>query len=374
MLRLLFALVLLFHGLIHLMGFAKAFKVAEVPQLTGSFSKSAGVIWLVAALLFAASVLFLFLKKDWWWMAAVPAVLLSQMLIFSQWRDAKFGTFANIIALVGIVLAYGSWDFNAMVKKELAAFFSKEEPAKTVLTKEMLAPLPPVVQKWLERSGTVGKEIVRTVHLKQTGEMKTKPDGNWIPFGAEQWNTTNPPGFIWTTEIKAAPGMTLAGRDKYVDGRGNMLIKLLSLFPVADAKGPETDQGAMLRNLAEICWFPSAALSEYIRWEQLDTLTAQATMTNGGITASGIFRFNADGDMTSFEAKRYYDRKEGATLEDWLVVNKGYRDFDGVRIPNKSEITWKLKDGDFTWLKLEITDIQYNPQLSESLKSSKSSR
>jgi hypothetical protein len=139
-----------------------------------------------------------------------------------------------------------------------------------------------------------------------------------------------------------------------------MLIKLLSLFPIADAKGPETDQGSMLRNLAEICWFPSAALGDHIQWQQLDSLTAQATMTNGGITAAGIFRFNADGDMASFEAKRYYDRKEGATLEDWLVVNKGWRDFDGVRVPYKSEITWKLKDGDFTWLKLEIKEIDYN--------------
>jgi hypothetical protein len=70
MLRLLFALVLLFHGLIHLMGFAKAFKLAEVPQLTGSFSKTSGTLWLVVALLFAASVLFLF----WWCPKSVDLV------------------------------------------------------------------------------------------------------------------------------------------------------------------------------------------------------------------------------------------------------------------------------------------------------------
>lgn len=360
MLRFIFAFILVVHGLIHLMGFAKAFKLAEVPQLTGSFSKPAGMLWFVTALLFVSSVLFFFLKKDWWWMVAAPAVLLSQILIFTQWRDAKFGTLANVIALVGTVLAYGSWSFNTMVKSELAAFFPKEIVAKTVLTKELLAPLPPVVQKWLERSGVVGKKLVAVAHLKQSGEMKTKPDGNWIPFEAEQWNAIDSPGFIWTTQIQAAPGLALVGRDKYVDGRGNMLIKLLALFPIADAKGPETDQGAMLRNLAEVCWFPSAALSDYIQWEQLDSLTAKATMTNGGITAPGIFRFNAEGDMVSFEAKRYYDRKEGPTLEDWLVVNKDYRDFDGIRVPHKSEITWKLKDGDFTWLKLEIKEIDYN--------------
>lgn len=358
--RLLFALVLLFHGLIHLMGFAKAFKLTEVPQLGGSFSKTAGVLWLVTALLFGASLLFYFLKKDWWWMVAAPAVLLSQMLIFTQWRDAKFGTIANLVVLIGIVLGYGSWNFNAMIKSELAAFFPKEIPTAAILTKEMLAPLPPVVQKWLERSGVVGKEIVRTAHIKQTGEMKTKPGGDWIPFEAEQWNTTDPPGFIWTTQIQATPGMTLTGRDKYENGRGNMSIKLLALFPIADAKGPETDQGTMLRNLAEICWSPSAVLSNHIQWEQIDSLAARATMTYAGITASGIFRFDTDGDMVSFEAKRYYEHKDGPTLEDWLVVNTAYRSFGGVRVPHKSEITWRLKDSDYTWLKLEITHIQYN--------------
>lgn len=359
--RLLFALILLIHGLIHLMGFAKAFKMADVPQLSGHFTKPAGMAWLAAALLFSVSVVLFLLKKDSWWMLAAAAVLLSQVLIFTQWRDAKFGTIANLIALVGIVLAFGSWSFNAMVKKELAAFFPKEVATKTVLTKEMISTLPPVVQKWLERSNVAGKEIVRVAHLKQKGEMKTKPDGTWIAFEAEQWNTVDKPGFIWQTAIQAAPYIHIAGRDKYVDGRGNMLIKLLSLFPIADAKGPETDQGAMLRNLAEICWFPSAALSDYIQWEQIDSLAAKATMTYGGITASGVFRFNADGDMVSFEAKRYYERKEGATLEDWFIANKGYRAFDGgVRIPHKSEVTWRLKAGDYTWLKLEITDIQYN--------------
>lgn len=360
MLRIFFLFVLLLHGLIHLMGFAKAYKYAEISQLTGHISKTAGMLWLVAALLFSASAVLFFLKKDAWWMVAVPAVLLSQMLIFSRWHDAKFGTVANVIALAGIVLACGQWSFNTMVNKELTAFLPKEIPAATVLTRDMLAPMPPVVQKWLERSGAVGKPHVHTAHIRQKGEMRTKPGGAWMPFEAEQWNTVDQPGFIWRTSMQAAPGIDIVGRDKYVNGRGNMRIKLLALVPIADAKGPETDQGSMLRNLGEICWMPAAALRDYIRWEQLDSLTAKATMTHGGITASGIFRFNTAGDMVSFEARRYYDRKEGATLENWLVTNTGFGEFEGVRMPVKSEVTWKLAGGDFTWLKLEIVEAGYN--------------
>ncbi|MDP4227768.1 MAG: hypothetical protein Q8910_15505 [Bacteroidota bacterium] len=66
--------------------------------------------------------------------------------------------------------------------------------------------------------------------------------------------------------------------------------------------------------------------------------------------------------MVSFEAKRYYDRKGGATLEDWFIQieKNAYREFEGVRIPARSTVTWKLKEGDFTWFKVDIRDIKYN--------------
>ena len=49
-----------------------------------------------------------------------------------------------------------------------------------------------------------------------------------------------------------------------------------------DAKGKEIDQGALLRYLGEIVWVPSAALSDYITWEEMDSTTARATMSYEG--------------------------------------------------------------------------------------------
>ena len=344
------------------MGFAKAFNLAEINQLTQDISKPTGLLWLLSALAFIIAVFLFLLKKEWWWMIAAPALVLSQLLIIMYWKDAKFGTIANVILLAATVVAYGIWSFNTMVRNELKSFLPSTTAPNKVIAKEILSGLPPIVQKWLKRSNAFGKETTQTAHLKQNGEMRTIPDGKWMPIEAEQWCTTERPGFIWLANVTAAPGIHLAGRDKYENGKGYMLIKLLSLFPVADAKGKETDQGALLRYLAEIVWFPSAALSDYIQWEQVDSTTARATMNYGGVTASGCFRFDANGDVVSFEAKRYYDRKGGATLEDWLIQieQNGYKDFEGVRIPFKSSVTWKLGERDFTWFKLEITDIHYN--------------
>lgn len=76
-----------------------------------------------------------------------------------------------------------------------------------------------------------------------------------------------------------------------------MLIKILSLFTVADSKGKEIDQGSLLRYLAETMWFPTAALNEYLYWEEMDQYNAKVTMTYDEITASGIFTFNDIGQF-----------------------------------------------------------------------------
>ena len=371
MLRFIFAFIVFIHGLIHLMGFAKELKLAQVTGLTGKtlvpltdgLAKGIGLLWLVTCLLFLFSVLSFLLKKDWWWMPGALAVALSQILIVIYWHDAKFGTIANIIVLVAIILSYATWSFNGMVKNELKTFSSAAKIHRKIVSEEMVSGLPNVVKKWLKQSNVMGKEMTQTVHLWQTGELKTSPEGKWLPVNAEQYFTVEQPGFIWIADVKAAPFIHVAGRDKYQDGKGRMLIKMLSLFTVADGKGKETDQGTLLRYLSEIALFPSAALSNYIEWEEIDPTTARATMHYGEITASGIFSFSAEGDMMSFEAQRYYNRKEGATLETWLIKAYEYKEFEGVRIPSGLTVTWKLKTGDFEWFRLKIVEMKYNELL-----------
>jgi hypothetical protein len=370
MIRIALSVMLLVHGLIHLLGFFRAFGLAGAGSLAGKsllpFSPEAtrwlGMLWLTGCALFLGAALLLLLRKDWWWAVSIPAVVLSQALILLYWPEAKFGTVANVIALLGILLAYGPYQFNRMTQREVQSLLPKTLPGGKVVNPQMLAGLPSPVQGWLRRSGVVGKECIHTVHLKQQGEMRTHPVGKWMPFTAQQYVTVDQPGFVWVADVEAAPLVHLAGRDKYEAGRGYLLIKLLSLIPVARAEGRQIDQGTLLRYLAEIVWYPSAALSDYISWQQIDATRALATMRYGGISASGVFTFNGAGDVASFSAKRYYDRKEGPTLEDWLVAVEpaGYREFDGIRIPARSTVTWRLKEGDFTWYKLRIVGITYN--------------
>ncbi len=359
-LRLFFILLLIVHGLIHFIGFAKAFSLANFPQLTQSIGKTAGLAWLAAGVLFIVAGVLFFVKEDFWWLPAAIAVVVSQILIIANWQDTKFGAIANVIAIAGIMIGWAIWNFNTSVRQERATLLNARQTNEEIIEPRHLAALPPVIQQWLTRANVVGRARIHTVFLHQSGEMRTTPDGKWAPFTAEQYFTTEPPGFVWTADVRMTPWLNMRGIDTYRQGQGHMLIKALALVPVVNVSGAKIDQGTMLRYLGEICWFPTAALSPWVHWEQLNDSTAQATMQYGNVTASGIFTFDAEGDMQSFTAQRYYDRPEGATLERWHIQNITTAERSGVRMPVRSEVTWQLKEGNFTWLKLDITEVLYN--------------
>lgn len=273
----------------------------------------------------------------------------------------------GIIAFIVIFIG-GSFTanllFNKSVEKEIQTLFSSVENKGEIVTKAHVEALPQNVQRWIEYSGVIGKEKITAVRLKQKADMRLENESKWMSVQAEQYFTTEEPGFIWKANIKAAPLVHIAGRDKYLGGKGNMLIKLLSIFTVADSVGKEINQGTLLRYLAEMVWFPSAVLNEYITWDEIDDDHAKATMTYKDVTASGVFAFNEKGEVIEFEAERYGEFDKKFRLELWSISLRDYKEFEGISIPTKGAVTWKLETGDFNWLNLEVTDIQYNKPIS----------
>jgi len=181
-----------------------------------------------------------------------------------------------------------------------------------------------------------------------------------MPFEAEQYYTTDPPAFLWTASMKAFPLLSVKGRDLYHEGNGNMLIKVPPLITIADARGDEIDQGALARYLNEIMWFPTAYLDENIQWESIDSNSAKATMVYQGVTASAILCFNEKGELIDFIAQRYMTKGGKYSLETWATPIKEYRELNGLQLPVKGEGIWKLNSGDFSYIRLEIIDIEYN--------------
>lgn len=364
--KFLFALLLLVHSLIHVLGFLKAFKPQFISQLSRNISKPEGGLWALACiLLFTGFVLYL-QKNELWSAIVIGGVILSQVLITLNWDDARFGTFANLIILGVALSAQGSFGFRQQTVREISSVIYQQERAGKI--KEP-ASLPPLVQKWLTVSGAINRTNIPVVHLTQKGEMRIKPEGKWMPFEAEQYFNTVNPAFLWSSRVTAFPIIYLDGRDKLLDGKGEMKIKLESLLNIVNEKGNhKIDSGSKIRFLGELCWFPFAAREPYIEWITLNNSSVKAVFHHAALPVEGLFEFSPDGSLRSFEAQRYYGGEKESQKHTWRIDVLESATFDGMTVPSKCKVTWKLPEGDFHWLTLEVTGIDYDPDLNTHFK------
>lgn len=299
-------------------------------------------------------------KKDFWLVASSVFLIVFQIFIFIHWDTSKYGTLINSLLLGAIIIAFQRRRFGTMVRSEVIEMFRSDLTREPVITPDSLRDLPPIVQKWLVRSNVIGKQPIKTLCIKQKGVMRLNAGGKWLPFRAEQFINADKQSFIWNATFSSGFFIPVHARDKYLHGHGNMLIKALYAIPIADNSGPEIDQGTLMRFLAEMIWFPTAALSKYIRWEYLTETTARATIENGLTSVSGIFSFDLNGDIAGFEGMRYRDVNHHYALQKWTVAVNSHRIFGGFRIADKSEVTWHQGGEPFTWLKIELSNMKFS--------------
>lgn len=264
-----------------------------------------------------------------------------------------------VLFLSVILLAYRR--FAASVQREVEVLKSKAiHPEPQLVTEDLLKDLPAPVQRYLRFSGVVGKPIPSIVHLTQNGKIRRSADEPWMAVQAEEYYSVNPPAFVW--DAKVGNGLPLVrGSDHYIDGKGHMKIKMLSLYPLVDAEGEELDQGTFLRYLNEMTWFPAAFLGENVSWKAIDDNSAEVTLTDHGKRVSATMTFDADGRLTDFVADRYYQVDGGKSYEfrRWSTPISGYGEMAGLKLPVSGSAVWKLDDGDFEYIQLDITNVEY---------------
>lgn len=97
------ALIIL-HGFFHALGFLKSYQLAHFSHLTQSISHFQGIMWLLSGSFFLSAAILFASQQPFWWLFLGIAVIVSQSLILSDWRDAKFGTIANALILAVTII------------------------------------------------------------------------------------------------------------------------------------------------------------------------------------------------------------------------------------------------------------------------------
>lgn len=359
-----FLIIMTAHGLIHVLGFVKAFNIAQVNALTQPVTKPSGLMWLAVAVLFvAASVLYL-LDVEYWWMIGLPAILLSQTLIFLSWKDAKLGTTATVIILLPVVMALANslpGSYQSIFKREAQHGISRLG-AMPVISEADLAKLPAPLQKYLRYAGTVGKPRVQNFRATFTGHMSRSPGEGQMDISADQYNFYDEPTrafFIRSSMF----GIPFDGLHLYTGTRATMRISVASLFRIVDAKGDTMTKGETVTMFNDMCIMaPATLIDSAIRWQTNDALHVRGTFTNAGLAVSAILTFNESGALVDFSSDDRYMTSDGLTYKNyrWTTPVRNYKDFDGRKVATEADLVWHMPEGDYTYGTFELTSIEYN--------------
>jgi len=117
MLRVILALLLLLHGLVHVLGFVVPWRLASVETmpytttlLAGSLNVGAsgirvvGALWLLAAVGLVIAGVGVLTAQSWWAPLALVVVLCSLMLTILGWPASYFGVLVNVALLAYLIL------------------------------------------------------------------------------------------------------------------------------------------------------------------------------------------------------------------------------------------------------------------------------
>lgn len=357
--KLAFIVLLLGHGLIHLLGFLKAFDLAPVNQLTLEISRPVGFLWLLAALLFVVTAVALALKMRWWWATAIVAALLSQVLIFTAWQDARVGSIANLIILVVALLQLGSVRFEDRYRQDVQNGLERVRglPAETI-TEADLQTLPQPVQRYLRYVGVVGKPKVVSMFANIAGEMRQKGRASF-PLTAEQHNFVDRPTRLFFMKGRMF-GLTVPGYHRYQEKSAMMDVRLFGLLPLVKVDGAAMFEADTVTLFNDMCLLaPAALIDKRITWQSIDDLTVQGTFANQGVTISAMLYFNDEGQLINFIS---HDRWDVSDMKQypWSTPVSQYRNLNGYNLPTYGEAIWHYPDGDFVYGRLEIENVAYN--------------
>lgn len=350
---------MLIHGLIHFMGFAKAFHYGDMKQLSLPISKPVGVIWMLVAFLFVATFILYLFKKDHWWVFALLAVVLSQVVMMMSWKDAKFGSIANILILIIAILNGGSSRFENTYRKDVKSNLQKNNlPGSQILVEADIQHLPAPVQQYLKYTGVIGKPRVNNMKIVFEGQMREKGK-EYFPFTSEQYNFFVDPTRLFFMKGKMF-GIVVPGYHKYRNSSASMDIRFFGLFPITKKSGEVMDRAETVTLFNDMCLFaPATLIDKRIKWQPVNDNSVIAIFNNQNISISATLYFNQAGQLVNFISN---DRASVSDMKNypWSTPILAYKSINGHNLMAEGDAIWHYPDGEFVYGKFILKKIAYN--------------
>lgn len=258
-----------------------------------------------------------------------------------------------LLLLIYLLFYIGYRKVDKLVEKERSALGSQcNDLSGLIYTKDQILRLPAPVRRYFNVALKNAQPYISSVHIEHDGRYKSGINREWTNIEGEQHVTVDPPGFLWKGKTTL-----FTVKDSYLAGRGRNSVYMLNLIKVHHGAGPVYDQGELARWLGESVWVPTNLLpGPGLQWYPIDNESARLNFTYKGILISFTVRFNEKGEITQMETYRTMG-KEGLT--NWIVRLSCYEEKNGMKIPMEYEALWKLPEGEFSYVRFRVRNIQH---------------
>lgn len=290
-----------------------------------------------------------------------------------QWLSAALGLLGVLLAIAMTLRMLGANRWDELMRTHIGQLESGRvhtpstavglSPSPTRFNVHELEGLPAPVQRYFRTVLTDGQPIVAAVSIDMVGTINLSATAErWKPFSSQQRVVTRRPGFLWNAEVTMFPGVPARVEDSYIAGRGQLLVKVMGLFTVADARGGgELARGEFMRYFAEAAWYPTALLpSQGVQWQAVDDTSADATIVDGPIRLTMRFTFNPVGTIASVRADaRGAGVGQDMVMLPWDCTFTDHQRHNGMLTPMTGEVAWMRPEGRKSYFVGHVKSLRY---------------
>jgi hypothetical protein len=231
-----------------------------------------------------------------------------------------------------------------------------------LVTEADLARLPQPARRYLRFMGVVGRRRDTSFRAHLRCRFKLRPDARWVDAEAWQYDSQPDVARFFFMKLPMAGFVPVHGRDVYAHGRGRMLVRVLDLFTVEDARGPELDVGELVTYLNDaVLLAPSMLLAPGVTWGAVDDGSFDVSIADRGTTVSARVSIDGEGAVRDFSTTdRFFMGKERTR---WTTPCDGWQRVEGGRaLPTGGRAIWHFPQGPFTYAELRIRpgDVEFN--------------
>jgi hypothetical protein len=158
-------------------------------------------------------------------------------------------------------------------------------------------------------------------------------------------------------------GIPATGLHIYTKQTASMVIKVLGLLKVTEAKGFEMNKGETVTIFNDMCFIaPATLIDKNISWKEIDNTTIEAHFRNGNIDISATLYFKGNGELINFIITDRFETTDGKTYNNfpWLTPVTEYSKINGYYLPSAAKVIYRHPDEDFCYGEFKLLKIAYN--------------